>query len=60
MPRKKPPDSSKPLSVEQARGKVTRAVRDLVAGNDPGPVTFRLKRSRKTDATYPLRLTQHR
>src|SRR5262245_58714027 len=57
IPRKKPPDSSKPLSVEQARSKVAKAVRDLVAGNDPGPVTFRLKRSKRADETYPLRLT---
>jgi hypothetical protein len=58
MPRKKPSDGSKPLSVEQARGKVARAVRDLVAGNDPGPVTFRLKRSKKAGEAYPLRLTR--
>ena len=58
MPRKKAPDNSKPLSVEQARGKVAKAVRDLGAGNDPGPVTFRLKRTGKADATYPLRLTR--
>ena len=58
MPRKKPSDNSKPLSVEQARGKIAKAMRDLVAGHDPGPITFRLKRSRKADETYPLRLTQ--
>ena len=29
-----------------------------MAGHDPGPVTFRLKRTRKADETYPLRLTQ--
>ncbi len=33
-------------------------MRDLMAGNDPGPITFRLKRSRKADETFPLRLTQ--
>lgn len=27
MPRKKPPDNSKPLSVEQARGKIAKAMR---------------------------------
>lgn len=57
MPRKKPPDS-KPLSVEQARGKIAKAMRDLVAGHDPGPITYRLKRTGKSDETYPLRLTQ--
>jgi hypothetical protein len=58
MPRKRTPDSSKPLSVEQARGKIAKAVRDLAAGHDPGPVTFRLKRTKKDNETYPLRLTQ--
>ena len=56
MPRKKQPDD-KPLSVEQARGKIAKAVRDLLAGNDPGPITFRLKPTRKADETYPLKLT---
>lgn len=55
MPRKKAPDSSKP---QQARDKIARAKRDLVASNDPGPITFRLKRTTKADETYPLRLTQ--
>jgi hypothetical protein len=58
MPRKKPPDDNKPLSVEQARGKLAKAMRDLVAGHDPGPITFRLKRTKKAGETYPLRLTQ--
>jgi hypothetical protein len=58
MPRKKPAGSSKPLSLVQARGKIARAVRDLAAGHNPGPVTFRLKRTRKADESYPLRLTQ--
>ena len=58
MPRKKAPDNNKPLSVEQARGKIAKAVRDLVAGHDPGPITFRLKRTKKADETYPLKLTQ--
>src|SRR5579859_6416532 len=58
MTRKKPADSSKPLSVEQARGKIDKAMRDLAAGHDPGPITFRLKRTKKADETFPLRLTQ--
>src|SRR5215831_2229482 len=57
MPRKKSTDD-KPLSVEQARGEIAKAMRDLVAGHDPGPITFRLKRTKKADETYPLRLTQ--
>jgi hypothetical protein len=58
MPRRKAPDNSKPLSVEQARGKLAKAVRDLVGGSHPGPVTFRLKRTKRADEAYPLRLTQ--
>jgi hypothetical protein len=58
MPRKKATDENKPLTVEQARGKIAKAMRDLVAGHDPGPITFRLKRTKKADETYPLRLTQ--
>src|SRR5262245_36681959 len=58
MPRKKTPDSSKPLSVEQARGKIATAMRDLMAGHDPGPITFRLKRTKKADETYCLKRTQ--
>jgi hypothetical protein len=56
MPGKKSPDD-KPLAIEQARGKIAKAMRDLLAGNDPGPVTFRLKPTRKADETYPLKLT---
>jgi hypothetical protein len=55
MPRKKEP-GDRPLSVEEARAKVAKAVRDLRAGNDPGPVTFRLRPTRKADEVYPLRL----
>lgn len=58
MPRKKTSDKNRPISVEQARGKLAKAVRDLAAGQDPGPNTFRIKRTRKADETYPLRLTQ--
>jgi hypothetical protein len=45
-----------PLSTEQAQGKIAKVAHDLLAGNDPGPVTFRLKPTRKADETYPLRL----
>jgi hypothetical protein len=57
MARSKPPDD-RSLSAEQARGKRARAVQDLVAGKNPGPVTFRLKRTTKASETYPLRLTR--
>jgi hypothetical protein len=52
MPTRKRPDSSKPLTVEQARDKIVKA------GNDPGPITSRLESARKADETLPLRLTQ--
>jgi hypothetical protein len=58
MPRRELCDSSKSLSVEQAWAKLAEAMRDLAAGHDPGPITFRSKRTKKTDETYPLRLTQ--
>jgi hypothetical protein len=54
-PKKRPDD--KPLSAEQARDKIAKAVCDLRAGNDPGPITFRLKPTRKADETYPLKVT---
>jgi hypothetical protein len=57
MPHKHP-NHNKPLSVEQARAKIAKAMRDLVAGHDPGPITFRLKRTKKAGEPYPLRLTQ--
>jgi hypothetical protein len=31
MPHKKTTDNNKPISVEQARGKIAKAMRDLVA-----------------------------
>jgi hypothetical protein len=48
----------KPLHVEQAREKIAKAVRDLVAGNDPGVISFSLKPTKKADETYPLRVTE--
>src|SRR5947209_10430929 len=56
MPRKNRPED-RPLSVEQAGGKFAQAVRDTRAGKNPGPITFRLRRTRKAAETYPLKLT---
>ena len=56
MPRKKP-NQHQPLSVEQARSKIAKAVSDLMAGHDPGVISFHLKPTKKADQTYPLRLT---
>lgn len=58
MPRKRTPDPSRPISIEQARGKIAKAKRNLTAGNDPGPIRFRIKRTKKADEAYPLKLTQ--
>ena len=58
MTRKIVPGNNKPPAVEQARGKLVKAVRDFQAGSDPGPVTFRLKPTRKANETYRLKLTQ--
>ena len=57
MPRKKSADD-KPISIEQTKGKIAKTRRNPLASHDPGPITFRLKRTRKADETYPLRLTQ--
>lgn len=57
MPRKETPDD-KPLSIEQARGMIAKAVSELLAGNDSGPITFRLKSTRKAGETYSLKLTR--
>jgi hypothetical protein len=32
---------------------------DFPSGTDPGPITFRLKRTKKAGHTYPLKLTPH-
>ena len=58
MPHKQPADD-KPLSIEQARGKIAKAMNDLVAGNYSGPISFRLKPTKKPGETYPLKLTWH-
>ncbi len=51
-------DNDKPLTPQQARQKLLRGLADYLAGNDPGPIVFRLKRSKKASETYPLKLTQ--
>ena len=47
----------KPLTSQQARQKLQRGLADYLAGKDPGPIVFRLKRSKKASETYPLKLT---
>jgi hypothetical protein len=52
------PDDDKPLTPAQARQKLQKGLSDYLAGNDPGPIVFRLKRTKKASETYPLKLTQ--
>ena len=51
-------DDDKPLDPTAGRLKLQEGLRDYLAGNDPGPIVFRLKRTRKAGETYPLKLTQ--
>jgi len=50
-------DDDKPLTPAQARQKLQKGLIDYLAGNDPGPIVFRLKRTKKASETYPLKLT---
>ena len=50
-------DDDKPLTIEQARAKISKAVKDLEAGIDSGPITFRLKPTKKRGEKYLLKLT---
>src|SRR5258708_4796631 len=52
-------DDDKPLTPEEAREKLQKGLSDYLAGNDPRPIVFRLKRTKKASETYPLKLTQH-
>jgi len=52
-------DDDKPLSIEQARGKIAKAMSDLRAGKNPGTIVFRLKRTKKPGELYLLKLTPH-
>ena len=51
-------DDDKPLTPAQARQKLQKGLEDYLAGNDTGPIVFRLKRTKKASHTYPLKLTQ--
>ncbi len=51
-------EDNKPLTPQQAREKLQKGLSDYLAGNDPGPIVFRLKRTKKANETYPLKLTQ--
>lgn len=47
-----------PIGIEQARSKIAQAMGELLTGNDPGTISFRLKPTKKSTETYPLRLTE--
>lgn len=47
----------KPLTIEQAKAKLFKAMKDLEAGIDSGPITFRLKPTKKRGEKYLLKLT---
>ena len=42
MPRKQPSDD-RPISIEQARGKIAKAMSDLLAGDYSGPMPSRVE-----------------
>jgi len=47
-----------PLTPAQARQKLQKGLEDYLAGNGPEAIVFRLKRTKKADETFPLKLTQ--
>jgi Plasmid pRiA4b ORF-3-like protein len=51
-------DDDKPLTPAQARLKLQKGLADYLAGNGPEAIVFRLKRTKKTNHLYPLKLTQ--
>ncbi len=51
-------DDDKPLTPAQARQKLQKGLADYSAGNGPEAIVFRLKRTKKANETYPLKLTQ--
>lgn len=50
-------DDDKLLTIEQARAKLLKAMKDFEAGIDSGPITFRLKPTKKRGEKYLLKLT---
>ncbi len=51
-------EDDKPSTPQQARQKLQKGLSDYLAGNDTGPIVFRLKRTKKANHLYPLKLTQ--
>lgn len=53
-----PHGDDKPLTPAQARQKLQQGLADYLVGNGPETIVFRLKRTKKANHTYPLKLTQ--
>lgn len=51
-------DDDKPLTPAQARQKLQKGLADYLAGKGSEAIVFRLKRTKKANHTYPLKLTQ--
>ena len=51
-------DDDKPLTPAQARQKLQKGLADYLAGKGSEAIVFRLKRTKKPNHTYPLKLTQ--
>ena len=51
-------DDEKPLTPEQARQKLQKGLADYLAGKGSEAIVFRLKRTKKANHLYPLKLTR--
>ena len=51
-------EDDKPLTPAQARQKLQKGLADYLAGKGSEAIVFRLKRTKKANHTYPLKLTQ--
>jgi hypothetical protein len=51
-------DDDKTITPAQARQKLQLGLENYLAGNVPETIVFRLKRNKKANHTYPLKLTQ--
>ena len=51
-------DDDKPLTLDQARQKLKQGLADYLAGEGSERIVFRLKRTKKANHLYPLKLTQ--
>ncbi len=58
MTRRTQSDDDKPLTPAEARQKLQKGLADYLAGKGSEAIVFRLKRTKKANETYPLKLTQ--